>query len=423
MMRATRAGDSNLVRIGFMPLTDCAPVVAASYLGFAEAEGLRVSLTKEASWATLRDRIAVRHLDAAHMLAPMPIAACLGLTPLPDRLIVPLMLGFGGNTITMSRKLWADLKDAGAPARLEAAGTAKALAEVVAARRRKGVQNLVFAVVHHHSAHQYQLSYWLAAAGIVPNVEIDIVAVPPPLMPAALAAGQIDGFCAGEPWGRVASVSGSGRCATTNVAIWGASPEKVLGVAQDWAEADPERHFRLIRAIYKAAVWCDDPAHRKELAQLLARPEIFDLPVSVLQDNLEGRIALDDGEEMHVPGFLNFSGSAATFPWTSNAAWFYSQMVRWGETPMSAEGYARAQATYRPDLHRAALASLGVPLPTANAKMEGAISVETAVPSTSDRLFLRPDRFFDGGVFDPEELEAYLASQPIKNSDAASAPD
>jgi NitT/TauT family transport system ATP-binding protein len=98
-------------------------------------------------------------------------------------------------------------------------------------------------------------------------------------------------------------------------------------------------------------------------------------------------------------------------------------MVRWGETPMSAEGYARAQATYRPDLHRAALASLGVPLPTANAKMEGAISVETAVPSTSDRLFLRPDRFFDGGVFDPEELEAYLASQPIKNSDAASAPD
>lgn len=414
MMRSARSSDPNLVRMGFMPLTDCAPVVAASLLGFAEAEGLRVNLTKEASWATLRDRIAVRHLDAAHMLAPMPIAACLGLTPLPDRLIVPLMLGFGGNTITVSRTLWADLKAAGAPTRLEASGTARALAEVAARRRREGAPKLVFAVVHHHSAHTYQLSYWLAAAGILPNVEIDIVAVPPPLMPSALAAGQIDGFCAGEPWGRVASVTGSGRCVTTNIAIWRASPEKVLGVAQDWAEADPERHFRLIRAVYKAAVWCDDPANRSELARLLARPEIFDLPAEILEANLDGRIALDNGEEMQVSGFLNFSRSAATFPWKSHAAWFYSQMVRWGETKMSADGYARAQATYRPDVHRTALAPLDVPLPTANAKIEGAITAEAAVPSTVGRLFLASDRFFDGGIFDPERIEDYLASQPVK---------
>jgi NitT/TauT family transport system ATP-binding protein len=414
MMRSARSGDPNLVRMGYMPLTDCAPVVAASLLGFAEAEGLRVNLTKEASWATLRDRIAVRHLDAAHMLAPMPIAACLGLTPLADRLIVPLMLGFGGNTITVSRALWANLKSVGAPTRLEAAGTARALAEVAARRRREGAAKLVFAVVHHHSAHTYQLSYWLAAAGIIPNVEIDIVAVPPPLMPAALAAGQIDGFCAGEPWGRIASVAGSGRCVTTNVAIWRASPEKVLGVAQDWAEADPERHFRLIRAVYKAAAWCDDPANRGELARLLARPEIFDLPVEILEANLDGRIALDNGEEMRVGGFLNFSRSAATFPWTSHAAWFYAQMVRWGETKMSAEGYARAQATYRPDLHRAALAPLDVPLPTANAKIEGSIVTDAAVASTVGRLSLGPDRFFDGAIFDPKSVEDYLASQPVK---------
>lgn len=413
-MRGARSDDPGVVRIGFMPLTDCAPVVAACMLGFTEAEGLRVSLTKEASWATLRDRIAVRHIDAAHMLAPMPIAACLGLTPLPDRLIVPIMLGFGGNTITVSRRLWGDLKGAGAPTDLKAAGTARALAEVVALRRRNGAPKLVFAVVHHHSAHTYQLSYWLAAAGIVPNVEIDIVAVPPPLMPAALAAGQIDGFCAGEPWGRVASVAGTGQVVTTNVAIWRASPEKVLGVAQDWAEADPERHFRLIRAVYKAAVWCDDPANRSELARLLARPEIFDLPVSILHDNLEGRVKLDDGSEVLVEGFLNFSGTAATFPWTSDAAWFYSQMVRWGELEMSAEGYARAQATYRPDLLRAALAPLGVPLPTANAKTIGSLAEKVAVPSTTGRLFIGPDTFFDGGVFDPEEMPAYLDSQPVK---------
>jgi two-component system, oxyanion-binding sensor len=419
MTRATSASASDIVRIGFVPLTDCAPVVAASLLGFAEAEGLRVKLAKEASWATLRDRIAVRHLDAAHMLAPMPIAANLGLTPLADRLIVPITLGFGGNTITVSRTLWADLKAAEAPTRLEAAGTARALAEVVAMRQRQGAPKLVIAVVHHHSAHQYQLSYWLAAAGITPNRDIDIVAVPPPLMPAALAGGQIDGFCAGEPWGRVATAAGSGRVVTTNVAIWRSSPEKVLGVAKDWAEEDPERHFRLIRAVYKAAVWCDDPAHRAELAQLLSRPEIFDLPVEILQANLERRIALDEGEEVLVDGYLNFAGRAATFPWTSHAAWFYAQMVRWGEVKLNAETYARAQSTYRPDLHRAALAPLGVPLPTASAKIEGALAAETPVPSTGGRLFLGPDRFFDGAVFDPDRIGEYLAAQSVKMDDQA----
>ncbi len=414
MMRGDSTRDPKVVRVGFMPLTDCAPVVAACKLGFTETEGLNVVLTKEASWATLRDRIAVRHLDAAHMLAPMPIAACLGLTPLPDRLIVPLMLGFGGNTITVSRTLWAVLKDAGAPGNLDAAGTAKALAKVVTARKRASAPKLVFAVVHHHSAHTYQLSYWLAAAGIMPNVDVDIVAVPPPLMPAALAAGQIDGFCAGEPWGRVASVGGTGRVVTTNVAIWRASPEKVLGVAQDWAEEDPERHFRLIRAVYKAAVWCDNPAHRDELARLLSRPEIFDLPEKILHDNLEGRMLLDDGREVLVDGFLNFSGAAAAFPWKSDAAWFYSQMVRWGELDMSTDGYARAQTTYRPDLLRAALAPLGVPLPQSDAKIIGDLTAPTAVSSTTGELLIGPDTFFDSSVFDAENVHAYLASQPVK---------
>ena len=413
-MRGASPRDPDVVRIGFMPLTDCAPVVAACVLGFTEAEGLRVTLSKEASWATLRDRIAVRHLDAAHMLAPMPIAACLGLTPLSDKLIVPLMLGFGGNTITVSRRLWQDLKSHDAPTDLEAAGTGRALASAVAARKSKSLPKLVFAVVHHHSAHTYQLCYWLAAAGIVPNVDVDIVAVPPPLMPAALAAGQIDGFCAGEPWGRVAAVSETGQVVTTNVAISRASPEKVLGVAQDWAEEDPERHFRLIRAVYKAAVWCDDPAHRGELARLLARPEIFDLPVSILHDNLEGRMLLDDGREVQVDGFLNFSGAAAAFPWKSYAAWFYSQMVRWGELELSADSYARAQSTYRPDLLRAALAPLDVPLPTSDTKTIGNLAEKTAIPATTGELLIGPDTFFDNGVFDAGNVDAYLASQPVK---------
>lgn len=417
MSAATR--DRDVIRIGFMPLTDCAPVVAACLLGFTEAEGLNVKLTKETSWATLRDRIAVRHLDAAHMLAPMPIAANLGLTPLADRLVVPMALGFGGNTITVARSLWSELMDAGAPTRLEAGGTAQALANVVAMRQRRGAPRLVFAVVHHHSAHQYQLAYWLAAAGIVPNRDLDIVVVPPPLMPDALAGGQIDGFCAGEPWGRVASAAHTGRVVTTNVAIWRSSPEKVLGVGTDWAEKDPDRLSRLVRAVYKAAVWCNDPDHRAELAKVLSRPEIFDLPAPILRAGLDRRIAIEHDEEIIVDGFLNFADSAATFPWTSHAAWLYSQMVRWGDVAMSAEGYERAKSTYRPDLHRAALAPLGVPLPTASAKIEGALDVGTAVPSTTGRLSLGPDRFFNGAVFDPERIADYLASFAVKANDAS----
>lgn len=398
------------VRAGFTPLLDCAPLIVAATQGFAEAEGLHLTISRETSWATVRDRLAVGHLDVAHMLAPMPIAANLGLGPLASPLIVPMSLGFGGNTVTVSRAVWAELATHGAPANLEAAATAAAMGHLVAARASAGAPRLVLAIVHPHSAHHYELAYWLASAGVVPGRDVELIVVPPSLSAAALATGQIDGFCAGEPWGSVAVAQGAGAIVTTKAHIWRSSLEKVLGVRTEWAEADADRLDALARAVYRAALWCDEPANRDALAELLARPEHIALPVELLMPGLTRQLVAADGTRHVVPDLLTFAARAATFPWISHALWLYTQMVRWQQAPLSADGLAIAAATYRPDLYRRALAPLGALLPSSNSKIEGTLAFETPAGSAIGRLSLGPDGFFDGRVFDPEQATAYLAA-------------
>lgn len=415
---------TRVVRAAFMPLLDCAPLVVAAVGGFADAEGLTLAVSRETSWATVRDRLAVRHLDVAHMLAPVPIAANLGLGPLNSPLTVPMALGFGGNTITVSPAVWEELATAGARSDFDASATAAAMASVVRDRERRGKRRLVMAIVHPHSAHHYEFAYWLASAGPVPGRDVELVVVPPSLAADALADGQIDGFCAGEPWGSLAVARGTGRIITTKAHIWRSSPEKVLGVRTEWADADPGRLDALVRAIYRASVWCDDPANRADLAELLSRPEWIGQPQEVLLPGLSRRLTTPNGETAAVPDLLNFAARAATFPWTSHALWLYTQMVRWRQAPFSKAALAVARETYRPDLNRRALAPIGAALPSANAKIEGALSKETPVGSASGRLVLGPDGFFDGRVFDPEKAIAYLEALGFSiAAEGANAPD
>lgn len=399
------------VRIGFIPLSDVAPLAVAAALGFAEQEGLKLSLLRETSWATLRDRMAVGVIDAAHMLAPMPIAANLGLGPLPMSLIVPMALGFGGNTVTVSNAVWDDLVRLGAPADLDAGGTAAAMSRLVAERRASGATRPVLGIVHHYSAHHYELAYWLASAGVVPGRDVELVVVPPSLMAAALEAGQLDGFCAGEPWGSVAVAQGVGQIVTTKAHIWRSSPEKVLAVRKDWAEQDEERLARLLRAVFNAAVWCDDPANRDQLVELLAGDDLLGQPAAVVRPGIARELDLGQGRKASVAGFLTFAERAATFPWLSHALWLYTQMVRWRQVGYSETAAAIAGATYRPDLYRAALAPLGVAVPSASAKVEGALERETPVGTATGRLTIGPDGFFDGRRFDPERVAEYLGER------------
>lgn len=398
------------VRVGFIPLIDCAPLIVAHELGFAAEENLEIALARETSWATIRDRLAVGHLDAAHLLAPMPIAAALGLNPLPHDLIVPIALGSGGNTVTIARGLWPALEAAGAAGSFDAGQAVRALASVVASRRRRAERRLVLGIVHPYSAHHYELAYWLAVGGIMPGRDVELVVVPPSLMPAALASGRIDGFCAGEPWGSVAVDEGTGVILTTKAHIWRSAPEKVIAVSRLWQEQHGVATTALVRAIYKAAAWCDDAGNHEPLADILGQPHYLAQPADRLHRSLGRRLPSPDGDDVAVPGLLRFAENAATFPWVSHALWFYTQMVRWRQIDFDASQLDVVRRTWRPDLYREALAPLGVAMPGANAKVEGALATVTPVGSSTGDLSLSADTFFDGQVFDPDRVEAYIAA-------------
>ncbi len=398
------------IRAGFIPLVDCAPLVMAFERGFAEAEGIGLTLSRETSWATVRDKLAVSQFEAAHILAPMPVAANLGLGPLQTPMIVPMALGSGANSITVSNALWVELSQYVDVNDFNALSSLSALAHVVKDRRQSGRAELQLGIVHPYSAHHYELAYWLASGGIVASRDVDLVVVPPSLMPAAIASGHIDGFCAGEPWGTVAATERSSVILTTNAHIWRNSPEKVLGVRSAWAEHNPDGVAALVRAVHAAAEWCDRPYNQDELAAILSRDCYVGQDVELIRPCLRRRLRAGDGTYHPIEGFLNFASNAATFPWISQALWFYSQMVRWGQAVHTEAAVSAARATYRPDIYRSALKPLGVEIPSVNSKVEGALQVETPVGSMGGQLRLGPDAFFDGTTFDPDQLDAYIES-------------
>ncbi|MBN9552239.1 MAG: ABC transporter substrate-binding protein [Alphaproteobacteria bacterium] len=402
---------SHEITAGFMPLFDSVVLVAAGEVGFAAREGIELKLHRETSWANIRDRIAIGHFDVAHMLGPMPLACSLGLTPLASETIVPFSLGLGGNCITVSNAVWDGMAAHGAAPDLDPSRAGAALGALIRERAAAGREPLRFAVVHPHSGHNYELRYWLAACGVDPDRDIEIVIVPPPFMTDALATGRIDGYCVGEPWNSAAVAAGTGRIVTVKALLWRNSPEKVIGARRAWAEENPNALAALLRALHHSARWCQDPANRSELAALMARPAFLGQPQAIQMPALTGRLQLGGGVERSVEDFFLPFDKAANFPWKSHALWFYTQMVRWGQLPHTPANLAVARDCYRPDLYRSALKPLGVALPGANAKVEGALKTATPVGSAGASLVLGPDGFFDGQIFDPDRIDAYIAGQ------------
>lgn len=393
------------ITAGFLPLLDSVLLVLAREKGFAAAEGLDLTLVRETSWANIRDRSALRHFDVAHMLAPMPIAASLGIIPLSAPMIAPMTFGLGGNGITVSSELWRAMADAGAPGDLAPAPAGAALRKVVRSTWRR----LRFGVVHQTSSHNYELRYWLAASGIRPDHDVEIIVLPPPLLPEALGSGGIDGYCVGEPWNSVGVATSGAHLVTVKAAIWRASPDKVLGMRADWAETNPDAVAALLRSVHQAAVWCSDTANHAEIADLLSAPHYLGLAPGIIMHALTGRFETGDENAPAVPDFYVPHAGAANFPWKSHALWFYSQMVRWGEVPHSPGNASIAAACFRPDIYREVLAS--IPAPLADYKVEGGLSAPAPVPATNGTLTLAADGFFDGVPFDPAALDSYIAGQ------------
>ena len=398
--------SSDVAVVGFIPLLDCAPLVVATEKGFARDEGIDLALVRETSWANIRDRVVVGHFDAAHMLAPMALASTLGIGHLQVPMIVPLSLGLGGNAITVSNVLWQQMLDEGASEGADPATQADALKRVVT--KRLGSAPLTFAMVYPFSGHNYELRYWLASAGIHPDHDVRLIVLPPPLLVDALREGQIDGFCVGEPWNSLAVSVGVGCIVTATNQIWRLSPEKVLGLREEWAQRCPQQVSALIRAMYRAAMWCDEPGNHAELANLLSQPKYTGAPTELLMRGLSGKLTLVQGGESHaIPDFYVSYRQAATFPWTSHALWFYSQMARWRQLEFSTTHVAAVRNTYRPDLYRDALAPLGVEVPVTDMKVEGATAEARAIRSSTGAFIYGPDGFFDHRVFDPDQLAEY----------------
>jgi two-component system, oxyanion-binding sensor len=375
------------ITAGFMPLLDSLLLVMAREKGFAEAEGIELHLVKESSWANIRDRAALGHFDVAQMLAPMPIAASLGLTPLATQMVVPVTLGLGNNGITVSEPLWQAMAERGAPADLDATATGAALREVVGTRAGK----LRFGVVHQTSSHNYELRYWLAASGIDPENDVEIVVLPPQYLPDALGSGGIDGYCVGEPWNSYGVTNKGARLVTVKHKIWRNSPDKVMAMRAEWADANPQVLAALVRAIVNAGIWASDGNHHAEMATIMAQPHYLAAPADIIVRALSGQLELGGGVSASVPDHFIPSEHAANFPWKSHALWYYSQMVRWGEATHSDNAAAIAAACFRPDLYRQAIAGMAVSTPQADSKNDAG--------------------FFDGRTFDPAELERYIAAQ------------
>jgi len=369
------------VILGFMPLLDCASLVVAAERGFAAEEDLELALVRETSWANIRDRVVIGHFDAAHMLGPMTVASTLGIGHVRVPVIAPFALGLGGNAITVSLRLWEQMTQEGATVGATPGVHATALERVVLRRS----EPLTFAMVYPFSCHNYELRYWLAAGRIDPDKDVRLVVIPPPFLVDALRAGQIDGFCVGEPWNSVAVQAGVGTIVVPTTAIWPSSPEKVLGCRLEWAQRHPKQLAALMRALYRASRWCDQPENHAELAKLLAQPRYVGAPADLLQQALGSRLTLTTNTPaVQLEDFFTPSRHNATFPWVSHALWFYEQMLRWKQIELAPNQVAAVRATYRPDLYRAALASINEDIPADDTKIE---------------------RFFDGGAFDPRSFE------------------
>ncbi len=315
-------------RLGFLPLTDAAPLIVADRLGLFAAEGLNVVLEQEASWATLRDRLTAGLVDGAHMLSQVVVAARLGLGGFQADLIAPLALNVNGAGVTLSAALLEEVGDAPV--------SAAPLAGLMARRGRP----LIFGVVFPYSTHTYLLRTWLDQCGIDPERDVQLKVAPPSAMVERMQAGELDGFCVGAPWNALAEVRRLGRTVVRSGALDFAGPDKVFAVGEDWATRNGEALLAMLRAMKAAALWCDAAANREALVALLSEPGAVGAdPSAILRD-----LTLPSATER-----LLFAEGGVCRPDSTHPGRILAQMQRWGQAATELSP-AALTAVYRPDL-------------------------------------------------------------------------
>lgn len=385
--------DVNL-KLGFISLVDCAPLVVALEKGFFAKEGLtKVEVTKQASWGATRDNLELGSdkggIDGAHILTPMPYGLHLGLNTKENRKVpmaILCRLDYNNQAISVAAKhkglhLGIDASPLKAPA---------------AAAKAAG-KPLTVAVTFPIGTHNYWMRYWLAAAGIDPDNDVKTIVIPPPQMVANVKTGNMDAFCVGEPWGQQGINQGVTYTALMTQELWNNHPEKSLAVRKDWIAKYPRASLALMRAVITAQRWCDDPANATELATILAKKNWVNCQVEDILPRIKGEIDYGDGRPKTSGQFMKFFKDNASFPYKSHEMWFLTETKRWGLTKIStAEMKQAVDEVNQSALWREAAKSLGL---------------DSETPKTDSRGI---ETFFDGKKFDPENPDAYLASLTIK---------
>ena len=372
------------LKIGFIPLTDCASVVMASELGLYKKYGLDVTVSKEASWAAVRDKLTIGENQASHILYGMPYASTLGITGAEGQqkpMVIPMALNQNGQAITLGNHL----KKLGVK-------TPQDVKKMVDADR--GKKTYTFAMTFPPGTHAMWMRYWLASGGVDPDRDIKLITIPPPQMVANMRIGNMDGYCVGEPWNARAIFDGIGFTAMTTQQMWTNHPEKVLGMTQEFAETNPKTVKAILMAVIEAAQYIDNMENRPKVAEVIARKEYVNAPVEVILGRMQGKYVYGDGRNEQDPNYMKFyRDGEVTFPWKSHGLWFLTQHRRWGFIEQPIDYKKIVDAVNRTDLYREAAKALGVPVPSREYKKE---------------------TLFDGIEFDPGDPDGYVKKFSIR---------
>ncbi|AEE52432.1 CmpA/NrtA family ABC transporter substrate-binding protein [Haliscomenobacter hydrossis] len=413
--------------IGFIKLTDMAPLAIAKEMGYFEDEGLYVTLEAQANWKVLLDRVVAGELDGAHMLAGQPIGASIGFGTNAE-IVTPVSLDLNGNGITVSNEIWKQMKakvpmENGKPKHPIAATALKPIVD----NYKKNGKAFNLGVVFPVSTHNYEFRYWLAAGGIHPGyytkdnitgtVDGDVIisVTPPPQMPATMEAGTILGYCVGEPWNQQAVIKGIGVPVVTDLEIWKNNPEKVFGVTKTFADANPKTLVALTKAIIRACKWLDENngANRAEAVKILAKAEYVGADEAVIANSMTGTFEYEKGDKRDLPDFNVFFRYNATYPFYSDCIWYLTQMRRWGQItePKTNDWYLEtARKIYLPEVWKIAAEQL-----VAEGKLD-----KSDLPATDG--FKSPTKeFIDGIEYDGKNPVAYLNKLKIGIKDQMAA--
>lgn len=390
------APEKTKIKIGFIALTDCAPIVIAQEKGFFKAEGLEVTVAKEGGgWPGIQQKVISGEYDFSHALPGMPIAATLGING-EAHLQALMSLDLNGNAITLGKNLIAEMEKFGLE-KTSRPVTSESLKKYIDDKKAKegaAYKPLNFGMVHPVSTHNYELRYWMAASGIKPDEDSTIKPFPPPTMPQNLIAGNIDGYVVGEPWNSRIVLKGEGSALVTNYDIWNNNPEKVLQAKADFVAKNPETTKAVMRAILKAQMWLDASwENREEAIKYLAQNNYVKAPVDVLRKSMSGTFLYTQNVDSKNPMFNVFANDYAAYPFYSHGMWFITQMYRWGQLDKPVDMKATIEKVYRPDLFETVAKEVGYLLPPSAWKKDGVDEY---------------NKFLDGKVWDPNKAVDYI---------------